>query len=156
MTSIETNNHPTQVRIAWLCTCFNVRRASRAVTEFYDSILAPSGVRATQFTMLGAVALMGPASVTRLAEHLALDRTTLTRNLKVLAQGGLVAISAGEDKRERVVRLTEDGQAAINRATLLWQEAQGVVAEKFGEARWRRMIEDMAELSALLENLDPV
>ena len=77
--------NPTQVRVAWHCTCFNVRRASRAVTQFYDDIMAPSGIKATQFTMLGAVALMGPASVTRLAEHLALDRTTLTRNLKVLA-----------------------------------------------------------------------
>ena len=156
MASIKPNNHPTQVRIAWRCTCFNIRRASRAVTEFYDSILAPSGVRATQFTMLGAVELMGPASVSRLAEHLALDRTTLTRNLKVLAQGGLVAISAGEDKRERVVRLTEDGQAAFNRAMLLWQEAQAALVEKFGEARWRRMIEDMAELGTLLENSDTV
>ena len=70
MTTSDTTNDPTQVRIAWHCTCFNVRRASRAVTEFYDGIMAPSGVKATQFTMLGAVSLMGPASVTTLAEHL--------------------------------------------------------------------------------------
>ena len=150
MSSIDTRNHPTQVRIAWHCTCFNVRRASRAVTEYYDGVMAPSGVKATQFTMLGAVALMGPASVTRLAEHLALDRTTLTRNLKVLAQQGLVSISAGEDRRERVVRLTDEGQAAIDRATPLWHEAQSALVDKFGEDRWRRMIEDMAELGALL------
>lgn len=151
MSSIDTRNHPTQVRIAWHCTCFNVRRASRAVTEYYDGVMAPSGVKATQFTMLGAVALMGPASVTRLAEHLALDRTTLTRNLKVLAQQGLVSISAGEDRRERVVRLTDEGQAAIDRATPLWHEAQSALVDKFGEDRWRRMIEDMAELGALLD-----
>lgn len=151
MSSIDTRNHPTQVRIAWHCTCFNVRRASRAVTEYYDGVMAPSGVKATQFTMLGAVALMGPASVTRLAEHLALDRTTLTRNLKVLAQEGLVSISAGEDRRERVVRLTDEGQAAIDRATPLWHEAQSALVDKFGEDRWRRMIEDMAELGALLD-----
>ena len=150
MNSIDTRNHPTQVRVAWHCTCFNVRRASRAVTGYYDGVMAPSGVKATQFTMLGAVALMGPASVTRLAEHLALDRTTLTRNLKVLAQQGLVAISAGEDRRERVVRLTDEGQAAIDRAMPLWHEAQSALVDKFGEDRWRRMIEDMAELSALL------
>ena len=151
MNSIDTRNHPTQVRVAWHCTCFNVRRASRAVTEYYDGVMAPSGVKATQFTMLGAVALMGPASVTRLAEHLALDRTTLTRNLKVLAQQGLVAISAGEDRRERVVRLTDEGQAAIDRATPLWHEAQSALVDKFGEDRWRRIIEDMAELGALLD-----
>ena len=151
MSSIDTRNHPTQVRIAWHCTCFNVRRASRAVTEYYDGVMAPSRVKATQFTMLGAVALMGPASVTRLAEHLALDRTTLTRNLKVLAQQGLVSISAGEDRRERVVRLTDEGQAAIDRAMPLWHEAQSALVDKLGEDRWRRMIEDMAELGALLD-----
>mgnify|MGYP003388822835 FL=1 len=122
--------NPTQVRVAWHCTCFNVRRASRAVTQFYDDIMAPSGIKATQFTMLGAVALMGPASVTRLAEHLALDRTTLTRNLKVLASQGFVAISAGEDRRERVVSLTDDGQAAIERATPVWHEAQDALVRR--------------------------
>lgn len=145
---------PTQVRVAWHCTCFNVRRASRAVTQFYDDIMAPSGVKATQFTMLGAVALMGPASVTRLAEHLALDRTTLTRNLKVLAEQGLVAISAGEDRRERVVSLTGDGQAAIERATPVWHEAQDALTARFGEERWRRMIEDMNDLGALVDDDD--
>ena len=153
MNSRDTRANPTQVRVAWHCTCFNVRRASRAVTEFYDAIMAPSGVKATQFTMLGAVGLMGPASVTRLAEHLALDRTTLTRNLKVLSQQRLVAISAGEDRRERVVRLTGEGQAALERATPVWHEAQAALVEKFGDERWRRMIEDMTELGALLDEV---
>ena len=154
MTVQKTEKKPTQVRIAWHCTCFNVRRASRAVTEFYDSNLASSGVRATQFTMLGAVALMGPASVTRLAERLALDRTTLTRNLKVLADQRMVSISAGDDRRERVVEVTAEGQAAIDRATSGWQKAQAAIVEKFGEERWRRMIEDMSELGGLIEDID--
>jgi len=154
MADQKTSQKPTQVKVAWHCTCFNVRRASRAVTEFYDGIMAPSGIKATQFTMLGAVALMGPASVTRLAEHLALDRTTLTRNLKVLAEQGYVKISAGEDRRERVVRLTAEGQAAIERATPVWHEAQDALTARFGEERWRRMIEDMNDLGALVEETD--
>ncbi len=141
----------TQVRVAWHCTCFNARRASRAVTQFYDDIMAPSGVRATQFTMLGAVALMGPASVTRLAEHLALDRTTLTRNLKALAGEGLVEISEGDDRRERVVALSPAGSAALDRATPLWHQAQAKLIARFGEDRWRRMIEDMNDLGGLVE-----
>ena len=142
---------PTQVRVAWHCTCFNARRASRAVTQFYDDIMEPSGVKAPQFTMLGAVALMGPASVTRLAEHLALDRTTLTRNLKVLVDQGLVDIGPGNDRRERVASLTDAGEDALRRATPLWHEAQDAIAEKFGEDRWRRMLEDMTELAALVD-----
>ena len=151
MSDSPASQNPTLVRVAWHCTCFNVRRASRAVTQFYDDIMAPSGIKATQFTMLGAVALMGPASVTRLAEHLALDRTTLTRNLKVLADQELVSISAGEDRRERVVKLTENGQAAIDRATPVWHEAQDALTAQFGEERWRRMIEDMNDLGALVD-----
>ena len=124
------------------------------MTEFYDGIMAPSGIKATQFTMLGAVALMGPAAVTRLAEHLALDRTTLTRNLKVLAEQGFVEISAGADRRERVVSLTGEGQAAIERATPVWHEAQAALTTRFGEERWRRMIEDMNDLGALTVGTD--
>lgn len=154
MSNQEILQKPTQVRVAWHCTCFNVRRASRAVTQFYDDIMAPSGIKATQFTMLGAVALMGPASVTRLAEHLALDRTTLTRNLKVLAEQGYVEISAGVDRRERVVRLTGEGQLAIERATPVWHEAQAALTARFGEERWRRMIEDMNDLGALTGEAD--
>ena len=87
------DDDPTQVRVAWRCTCFNIRRASRAVTQFYDQIMAPSGIKATQFTMLGAVAMMGSPSVTALSQQLNLDRTTLTRNLKVLVKMGLITIS---------------------------------------------------------------
>lgn len=150
MTDETARPNPTQVRVAWHCTCFNVRRAARAVTQFYDDIMAPSGLKATQFTMLGAVAMMGPASVTRLAEHLALDRTTLTRNLKGLADLGLIEIGAGEDRRERVASLTADGAAAIERATPVWREAQDRLVAHFGETRWRRMIEDMNDLGALV------
>tara|TARA_Y100000588_G_scaffold366701_1_gene432712 strand:- start:460 stop:816 length:357 start_codon:yes stop_codon:yes gene_type:complete len=113
--------------------------------------MEPSDVKAPQFTMLGAVNLMGPASVTRLAEHLALDRTTLTRNLKVLVDQGLVDIGPGDDRRERVASLTEAGRDALRRATPLWHQAQDAIAEKFGVDRWRRMLEDMTELAALIE-----
>ena len=151
MNSLKQKQPPTQVRVAWHCTCFNARRASRAVTQFYDDIMEPSDVKAPQFTMLGAVNLMGPASVTKLAEHLALDRTTLTRNLKVLVDQGLVEIGPGDDRRERVASLTEAGRDALRRATPLWHQAQGAIAQKFGVDRWRRMLEDMTELAALIE-----
>ena len=95
--------------------------------------------------------MMGPASATRLAEHLALDRTTLTRNLKVLADRGLVQISPGSDRRERVASITGAGEAAIERATPVWREAQERLVAAFGEDRWRRMIEDMSDLAALTE-----
>ena len=148
------DDDPTQVRVAWHCTCFNIRRASRAVTQFYDQIMAPSGIKATQFTMLGAVAMMGSPSVTALSQQLNLDRTTLTRNLKVLVKMGLITISRGEDRRERVVTPTEFGLTTIKEATPAWQEAQTSLAKSLGEERWRRMLEDLSDLDILIENLE--
>ena len=151
----DSQANSTQVRVAWRCTCFNVRRASRSVTQFYDGVMAESGVRATQFTMLGAVAMMGPAPLTRLADHLGLDRTTLTRNLKLLADRGMVEISAGaEDRRERVAAITEAGAAAVERATPVWQEAQNRLVAAFGEERWRRLIEDIGDLAELASDAE--
>lgn len=145
---------PTQVRIAWRCTCFNVRRASRAVTQFYDQIMAPCGIKATQYTMLGAVAMLGTASVTALSQQLNLDRTTLTRNLKVLLKMGLITISRGKDRRERVAALTDDGLTVIKEATPAWQEAQTSLVKGLGEDRLRRMLEDLSDLDMLIERLE--
>jgi DNA-binding MarR family transcriptional regulator len=92
------------------CACKNLRRTARAVTQLYDETLRPSGLRVTQFTLLVAVAVSQPVPITRLADALALDRTTLARDLKPLTERGLVEVAAGEDRRVRVVRLTRQGR----------------------------------------------
>ena len=74
------------------CACFNVRKAARALTAFYDRVIAPIGLRATQGTLLVALARAGDIPVTRLAGILGMDRTTLTRNLEPLERDGLVAL----------------------------------------------------------------
>ena len=85
-------------RITWQCACFNSRKAARAVTRFYDHMLAPSGLKATQLTMLGAISISGTARMSELASLLALDKTTLTRNLRRLQADGLIAIATGTNK----------------------------------------------------------
>lgn len=154
--AIQTNDDPRTgasdplaAKIAWRCTCFNTRRAARAVTEFYDRVLQPSGVGAAQFTLLGAIAMLGPGPISRLADNMALDRTTLTRNLKLLQKQGLIGTEPGEDRRERVVSLTEEGEAAFERAKPLWQQAQSHIESEFGAERWRRLQEDLTALSQI-------
>lgn len=147
---MEDSDIPTS-RIAWRCTCFNTRKAARVVTEFYDRALAPSGVTAPQFTLLGAVTMLGPGPILRLAENLALDRTTLTRNLKILQKHGWVTLTPGEDRRERVVDLTEEGKAAFDRTLPYWNKAQSKVEETLGEETWRRLHDDLAKLADLEE-----
>jgi DNA-binding MarR family transcriptional regulator len=131
------------------CACRNLRRTTRAVTQLYDETLRPSGLRITQFTLLVAVGLSEPVPITRLADALSLDRTTLARDLKPLTKQGLVKITTGADRRMRKVRLTRQGREAIGRAYPLWQQAQARIVEGSGPDRWPAMAAGLEEVAAL-------
>jgi DNA-binding MarR family transcriptional regulator len=130
------------------CACRNLRRAARAVTQVYDDTLRPSGLRITQFTLLVAVALGEPAPITRLADALDLDRTTLARDLKPLTGRGLLEIAAGTDRRTRMVRLTRQGREAIARAYPLWQQAQARIVQGPGADHWQAVTRGLREVTA--------
>lgn len=132
-----------------ICACFNVRKAARAITQLYDDVLRPSGLRVTQFSILAVTRRLGPVTVTRLAEETVTDRTTLTRNLKVLSQQKLVRIVPGDDRREREVSLTDRGRAALAQAYPMWKDVQAQVAQRLGRERFRRMLSDLGETVAL-------
>ena len=133
-----------------LCTNANLRKTSRAITQLYDEFLQPSGLLGTQFRLLGAVASNGPIALAPLAEELTLDPTTLARNLKPLERDGLVVVSVGDDRRTRMVKITENGQTALLKALPLWQESQAWVISHIGEDRWRAMLADWNELASLV------
>jgi DNA-binding MarR family transcriptional regulator len=114
------------------CACTNLRRAARAITQFYDRNLEPVGLKVTQFSLLRSVLRAGATSISALAEEVRLDRTTLGRNLAVLEGGGLVALSPGKDQRERTVTLTASGKRALDSAIPLWEQAQHKVTKALG------------------------
>jgi DNA-binding MarR family transcriptional regulator len=138
-------------QVATLCTCGNLRMAARVITQLYDAFLRPSGLLVTQFKLLGALAAHGSMALSPLADLLALDPTTLARNLKPLARDGLVDISIGADRRMRMVRLTEQGQDTLAKALPLWEEAQAWVINQIGQERWHTMLDDWAALVALAQ-----
>jgi DNA-binding MarR family transcriptional regulator len=115
-------------RIAQLgmaCICSNLRRAARAVTNYYDGILRSLyGLRFSQFVVLVVLYLAGPQTINELAELLALDRTTLTSNLKPLAREGLLALAPGDDHRQRIATLTPQGEQTVLDALPHWEQAQ--------------------------------
>ena len=128
--------------VATECTASRLRRASRAMSRFYDEILEPSGVRGTQFSLLVALSLYGgQAPVLRLAEELGLDRTTMTRNLGPLERDGLVESVAGDDRRVRLITLTGEGRRRLAAALPLWEKAQRRIVETLGERRWRELLD---------------
>jgi DNA-binding MarR family transcriptional regulator len=126
------------------CACFNIRKASRALTQLYDDTLRPSGLRNTQFALLMLLRGRGPMSINGLAETAVTDRTTLTRNLAILEERGLVRIQPGEDARVRMVELTEAGDEAATAAYPLWQKAQALMAKRMGQDRLGRLLSDLS------------
>ena len=126
------------------CAVLNLRKASRVMTRLYEDIMKPSGLLPTQFSLLVAVRARGPVGITRLAEALSMDRTTLTRNLRPLAREGLLTIErASGDRRARQVSLSDAGLARLEVALPLWREAQRRTAELLGEARLDRLLGDL-------------
>jgi DNA-binding MarR family transcriptional regulator len=95
------------------------------------------------------VALSEPVPITRLADALDLDRTTLARDLKPLTERGLLEITTGEDKRTRMVRLTAQGREATTRAYPLWQQAQARIVQGSGPDRWQAVAGGLEEVAAL-------
>jgi DNA-binding MarR family transcriptional regulator len=136
-------------KAARTCTARNLRRATRAVSGRFDEALRPTGLRISQFGILVALALAEVATVSKLAGLLDLDRTTMTRNLGPLEREGLVASETGDDARNRVLRLTEQGRATLAAALPLWEQVQAGIVRGLGDARWRGLLRDL-EASASL------
>lgn len=119
------------------CAAFNLRRASRVVTQLYDAGLSPMGLRSTQFTILVATAKNQPVSVGALAEVTLMDQTTMTRNLRLMAREGLIEVAARGAKREKLVRLTPAGERALAKAVPVWRALQERFLASFGAGKWR-------------------
>jgi DNA-binding MarR family transcriptional regulator len=131
------------------CACGNLRKAARAVTQVFDEALRPSGLRATQFGILAATMAMGPVTVTKLADVTVTDRTTLTRNLKLLVKRGLIRVQTGNDRREREVTLTHRGREALAKGYPFWQKAQAHVVKGLGEERWKSLRDGLSAVVSL-------
>lgn len=125
------------------CTCFNLRKAARAVTQAYDEALKLQGLRATQISVLAMLSELGSVTMTNLADQLVMDRTTLTRNLKPLLSEKLVKIGTGEDKRQRMVNLTVKGQKRLDMAKPVWSAVQKSIASTMGKRNWENLMSEL-------------
>lgn len=113
------------------CRCLAARRYARAVTRLFEEKLRPHGLRATQFSVLAALALKGPTPVKALADTLGLDRTTLTRVAAVLRRHGWIGGARSDDARQHPVRLTAEGRRRLEGAFPAWKEAQDQADRRF-------------------------
>ncbi len=130
---MENNNDIiTDLSIANSCLCSKLRATSRVISRSYAHALKPIGLKPNQMTILVAISLMGPVSITRLAKQLLMERTTLTRNLRPLEKSGFVELKDGHG-RTRELTLTKQGRVILDKAKPLWENAQQKLTEQLGQ-----------------------
>jgi len=136
-----------ELAAARACVGFALRKAARTVTRRYDAELRASGMKSTQFNLLVVLDATGPISTTALAGVTAIERTTLTRNLAILARRAWVRAEPSDDRRTRMVSITARGRAAALAALPAWRRTQASLATTLGP---RQLAELMAHLDRLL------
>ena len=133
-----------------LCNCLALRRAARQATQLYDRHLAGAELRTTQFSVLVNLRRLGPMTINRLAQEMAIDRTTLGRNILPLERDGLIGIRQGAtDKRRKELELTKAGTDRLRRAVKLWSNAQADFEAKFGAERAAALRAELREVASI-------
>jgi DNA-binding MarR family transcriptional regulator len=121
------------------CACFDLRRATRAVSRMYDDFLRNAGLNITQFAMLRLICAEKEVSISTLGHSMVMERTSITRALAPLERDGLIHSRPGTDKRIRVVSVSNKGRRLVENAEPKWRQAQEALLELIGEDRWRAM-----------------
>ncbi|MHB1304659.1 MAG: MarR family winged helix-turn-helix transcriptional regulator [Acidiphilium sp.] len=133
------------------CLCLHVQRAARALARRYDDALRPAGLTSGQFSLLMSLNRPEPPRLGVVAEVLAMDRTTLTANIKPLERRGLLEVFIDpEDRRGRRLRLLPAGRRALAAALPAWRRTQ---AEIGGLLRTAHSPEADAEFCAMLQDV---
>jgi DNA-binding MarR family transcriptional regulator len=121
------------------CACFDLRKATRAVSRLYDDCLRPLGLNITQYSLLRVIESEPQISVSTLGRYMVMDRTSVTRALAPLERDRLIRSRVGSDKRMRIVSLTKKGTKLIADAKSHWDEAQKTFLDLIGDRRWTVM-----------------
>jgi DNA-binding MarR family transcriptional regulator len=133
------------------CACTKVRTAARALTRFYDDAFRPVGLRATQLSVLVAVASSEAVSIASLSRMLGMDRSTLTRNLRPLEKDGLVVLGPEGHHRSRTLSITSKGNQLVRKALPLWEKAQEKLRAELKLPHWTNL---HAELDHVIKSAE--
>jgi DNA-binding MarR family transcriptional regulator len=134
------------------CTCFNLRRVTRVITQCFDAELRQYGIRVTQTPILGALQAKSGWSMAELSDWLGMERTTLVRNLRPLQREGLVEISGGGRGGHVELAITAKGRAALSEMLPGWRSAQQRVVATLGPKRWSAILGDLEQAATKLKD----
>ena len=135
------------------CVAFTLRKSARAITQVYDEHMRKCGLKVNQFSLMASICYGQPIKVGDLAAGVGMDRTTVTRNLGPLQRDGLVDVSPGEDKRERLVSLTPSGEERLRQAYPHWLAAQARLVEALGRENWNGLKNGLGTLRRASKSL---
>ncbi len=131
------------------CTCYRVRKAARALTQFYDETLAKAGLTSTQMSVLTELARSPNLSVTLLGERLGMDRTTLSRIIKPMLRAGWIEDPLGADRRARNLLLSSSGEKVLTQAMSGWSSAETAILRGLGNEKRALLYDLLAEIGEL-------
>jgi DNA-binding MarR family transcriptional regulator len=137
------------------CACTSLRKASRAVSRVYDAALAPAGLSTPQLAILRAIQRNDGQPLSRLAEEMVMDRTSLYRALGPMIRAGWTQVRDGAAGRTKLVFLTDKGRDVTVAAAAAWEAAQTRVVEAFGVERWRDLHDSIQALAGVGVALAP-
>jgi DNA-binding MarR family transcriptional regulator len=122
---------------------------ARVLTQLYDGRLRASGIEAPQFALMLTLDKEGPCSQTIIGRRYALDKTTVSRNLRLLQRRGWVAVLPARDRRERRIALTAEGRRRLALARPQWKKAQAELRDKMTGPQWERMFRTFRSVAQL-------
>ena len=149
MTGSRRSKGGVQARLseAQVCVCFALRKATRRVTRRFDAALRPSGLKSTQFNLLVALDATGAITTSELARRMGIERTTLTRNLSLMAKKGWLRAEPRGDRRSHDVSITARGRKTALKALPVWRRAQGALLTALGPVEFAALTARLDELS---------
>ena len=127
------------------CVCFNLRRVTRVVTQFFDGEMRRYGIRPTQGSVLTVLMAKDRWSMEELSDWLGMERTTLVRNLRPLQRDGWVRVGGGGRGRRVELAITAKGRKQIEKLAPAWKSAQSAVVKTLGERRWSSILSDLGQ-----------
>jgi len=131
----------------FVCACATSRHVARLLTQLYDGFLRGTGLESPQFALMMALEKLGESNQIAIGRRYALDKTTVSRNLKLLAARGWIESRAGKDRRERLFTLTTEGRKRLAVARPRWHKAQGQLRAAMTGAEWRTMFDVFRRLT---------
>ncbi|KPN96801.1 MarR family winged helix-turn-helix transcriptional regulator [Lysinibacillus sp. ZYM-1] len=138
-----------------ICVCANLRKKTRVVTQLYDKLLQPTGLKVTQYSMLAHIDLQQAVSISRLGEILLLDQTTVTRNINLLKQYGYVELKRdAHDARSKIITLTDKGLEKLHEAAPIWQTIQDRIIDDIGVEKYADFYDTLRTMQKIIQSYE--